>query len=100
LRLNRFLLRTSRISAWILLAFMLVFIMTGYAWHEHIIMDPRQAAYIHTHLDKVLIFFFLVHSLTGARFALARHGLRPTRSLDLLILAIGVTFYLLVMMMT
>jgi thiosulfate reductase cytochrome b subunit len=69
---DRYLLKLGRISAWILLVFMVLFILSGYAWEERIIMPLQQARWIHTQLDTCLVFFFLVHALICAKFALRR----------------------------
>ncbi|HOK58529.1 MAG TPA: hypothetical protein PK659_05540 [Methanothrix sp.] len=90
------LVRINRICAWILLALMVIFIVTGYSWHNHIIMNPRQAAQIHTTLDPVLVLFFLIHTMISVRFTLMRQGLRG-RSIDLLLLFIGLLSYLAVL---
>lgn len=90
------LVRINRICAWILLVLMVIFIITGYAWHKHIIMNPRQAAQIHSTLDIILVFFFLVHAIISTRFALRRHGIQ-SRSVDLLLICIGLISYLAVL---
>lgn len=89
------LVRINRICAWILLVLMVIFIITGYSWYNHmsIIVNPRQAARIHTALDPVLVLFFLIHTVISARFTLMRHGLRG-RVVDLLLLFIGLLSYL------
>lgn len=76
IKFNRLLHRINRISAWALFVLMIAYIVTGYAWSERIIMSPREAIYWHTNLDLYLVFFFLVHVLISARFALRRHGVK------------------------
>jgi hypothetical protein len=73
---NRLLIRVNRVSAWMLLVLMVTYIVTGYAWSERIIMSPREAIYWHTNLDLYLVFFFLVHILISAKFALRRYGVK------------------------
>lgn len=92
------LVRINRICAWILLVLMVIFIVTGYSWQNHmnIIINPRQAAQIHTTLDPVLVLFFLIHTMISARFTLMRHGLRG-RTVDLLLLCIGLLSYIAVL---
>lgn len=90
------LVRINRICAWILLFLMVIFIVTGYAWHERVIMNPRQAAQIHTTLDPVLVLFFLIHVMISARSAFMRHGLRG-RAVDLLLLGTGLLSYIAVL---
>jgi len=61
---DRYLLKISRFSAWVLLIFMILFFISGYAWTERIIMPLQQARWIHTQLDVYMaFFFFLVHIL-------------------------------------
>jgi hypothetical protein len=73
---NRLLIRVNRVSAWMLLVLMIAYVVTGYAWSERIIMSPREAIYWHTNLDLYLVFFFLVHILISAKFALRRYGVK------------------------
>jgi hypothetical protein len=49
---------------------MLVFLVSGYAWVDHIIMPVQQAKYLHTQLDMYLVLFFLVHVLINTKFTL------------------------------
>ncbi len=44
---------------------------------------------MHTELDLFLVFFFLVHSLIGIRFALARWRIGHSRLVSMLLIAIG-----------
>ncbi|MCX8207180.1 MAG: hypothetical protein N3G75_05030 [Methanothrix sp.] len=92
------LVRINRICAWILLVLMVIFIVTGYSWQNHmsIIINPRQAARIHTTLDPVLVLFFLMHTMISARFTLMRHRLQG-KAVDLLLLCIGLMSYLAVL---
>jgi hypothetical protein len=39
-------------------------------------MSPSEAIYWHTNLDLYLVFFFLVHILISAKFALRRYGVK------------------------
>lgn len=90
------LVRINRICAWILLFLMVIFVVTGYSWHERVIMNPRQAAQIHTTLDPLLVLFFLIHVTISARFAFMRHGLQG-RAVDLLLLSIALLSYIAVL---
>lgn len=76
MKTNRLLHRINRISAWALFVLMIAYIVTGYAWSEHIIMSSREAMYWHTNLDLFLVFFFLIHVLISARFTLRRYGVK------------------------
>ncbi|MDD4653139.1 MAG: hypothetical protein PHQ34_13045, partial [Methanothrix sp.] len=69
---GRILVKINRISAWVLLVFMILFFISGYAWWNRILLSLNSAKYIHTNLDVFLVFFFLVHVLISIRFALAR----------------------------
>jgi hypothetical protein len=44
----RFLFKVNLFSAWVLLIFMIIFFISGYAWTEKIIMPMQQAGWIHT----------------------------------------------------
>ena len=70
LNTGHILVKINRISAWALLIFMIVFLVSGYAWVDHIIMPVQQAKYLHTQLDMYLVFFFLVHVLINTKFTL------------------------------
>jgi hypothetical protein len=94
---NRFLLKVHRISAWMLLILMVVFIVSGYAWNDRIIMPVSQARYIHTSLDVILIFLFLVHALLSAKFTLKRWRVPHERAANILLLLVGGIALLLVL---
>ncbi len=73
MKINRYLVKINRLSAWILLALMVVFIITGYSWAFHVVMRPSEARYLHSgYLKELLVFFFLMHALISARFTLKR----------------------------
>jgi divalent metal cation (Fe/Co/Zn/Cd) transporter len=73
-----------------LLIFMILFLISGYAWWNRILLPLRDAIYIHTSLDIFLVFFFLVHVLISIRFALARWRVGHGRMVNLLLIIIGV----------
>jgi hypothetical protein len=83
------LVKINRISAWALLVLMVIFIISGYAWLNRILMPLPLARYLHTELDLLLMIFFLVHVLTSTRFALARWKVGSSRTLDALLILIG-----------
>ncbi len=76
MNINRYLFRINRISAWVLLVFMILFLISGYAWADNIIMPVQQARWLHTRLDTYLVIFFLLHALISIKFALKRWKLR------------------------
>ncbi|OPY52627.1 MAG: hypothetical protein A4E48_01033 [Methanosaeta sp. PtaU1.Bin060] len=92
---NRYLLKLGRISAWILLVLMVLFIISGYAWEERIIMPLQQARWIHTQLDTCLVFFFLVHALISAKFTLRRWKVGNEGLINASLLLIGAISFLL-----
>lgn len=72
MRINHYLIKINRLSAWILFALMVIFIVTGYAWAFHVVMRPSEARSLHISLKELLVFFFLVHTLISAKFTLKR----------------------------
>jgi hypothetical protein len=92
---NRLLLKLNRFSAWILLIFMVIFLISGYAWTQRIIMPLAQARWMHTQLDLFLVFFFLVHVLLSIRTAIMRWRVARGVLLDISLLAVGtISFWL------
>jgi hypothetical protein len=83
----------NRISAWVLLVFMILFLISGYAWWNRILLSLNSAKYIHTNLDVFLVFFFLVHVLISIRFALARWRVGHGQVISLLLIIIGVASF-------
>jgi len=79
LKFYRSLIRIRRISAWLLLIFMVIYIISGYAWSNRIIVPLYLARYLHTTLDIYMIPLFLAHVLIGTKFALKRHGIDHER---------------------
>jgi hypothetical protein len=98
LKLNRFLVKINRISGWLMLIFMVVYLISGYAWTNRIIMSTTQAKYMHTVLDIYMVPVFLAHILISTKFALRRWGFHHNAVTDLALLLIGVAFYGLVLM--
>jgi vacuolar-type H+-ATPase subunit I/STV1 len=84
------LVKINRISAWVLLIFMIIFLISGYAWNNGILLPLYQAKRMHTNLDLFLVFFFLVHVLISAKFTLARWRVGHERLVNLLLIATGV----------
>lgn len=91
LKLNtgRLLVKINRFSAWMLLIFMIIFLISGYAWSHKILLPLQMAKNMHTERDLFLVLFFLLHSLIGIRFALARWRVGHSRLVSVLLIAIG-----------
>jgi len=84
------LVKINRLSAWILLVFMIIFLISRYAWNNGILIPLYQAKHMHTNLDLFLVFFFLVHVLISTKFTLARWRVGHERLVNLLLIATGV----------
>lgn len=97
LNVGRLLVKINRISAWMLFLFMIIFLISGYAWTNRIIMPLQQAKYMHTNLDLFLVFFFLVHVLISARFTLARWRVGHGRLVNVLLIAVGIAAFWIVL---
>jgi hypothetical protein len=72
---------------------MIIFLISGYAWSNRIILSLQQAKFIHTELDLLLVFFFLVHVLISAKFTLARWRVGHGRLVSWLLIMIGAAFF-------
>ena len=90
LNTGRLLVKINRFSAWMLLIFMIIFLISGYAWSHKILLPLQMAKNMHTELDLFLVLFFLLHSLIGIRFALARWRVGHSRLVSMLLIAIGI----------
>jgi hypothetical protein len=73
-----------------LLIFMIIFLISGYAWWNNTLLPLQQARSMHTELDLYLVFFFLTHALISIRFALARWRVGHAKTVNLLLIAIGI----------
>lgn len=76
-----------------LLVFMILFLISGYAWWNRILLSLNNAKYIHTNLDLFLIFFFLVHVLISIRFTLARWRVGHGLVINILLTIIGIASF-------
>ena len=72
---------------------MIIFLISGYAWNNRILLPLYQARHMHTELDLYLVFFFLLHVLISTKFTLARWRVGHERLVDLLLIAAGVLFF-------
>lgn len=90
---GRLLIKINRISAWLLLVFMILFLISGYAWWNRILIPLNSAKYIHVNFDVFLVFFFLVHVLISIRFSLARWRLGHGEAINLMLIIIGLASF-------
>jgi hypothetical protein len=97
LKSNRILLKLGRISAWILLAFMIIYIITGYAWVNHTLMRVSLARQLHMTMDVYMMPVFLAHVLISTKFMLMRYGVHHDRVVNMALLSIGLASYLAVL---
>jgi hypothetical protein len=91
------LVKIRRISGWVLLVLMVIFLVSGYSMLNRILLPSPLARYLHFELDLLLVIFFLAHVLTSTRFALARWKVHPTRTLDAMLFLIGVLAFWMVL---
>lgn len=90
MNVNRHLIKVNRISAWILLVLMIIFLVSGYAWVDRIIIPVGQARWMHTQLDTWLVIVFLVHALISTKFALKRWRIQSDALVNVTLLIIGI----------
>jgi len=90
LNAGRLLVKINRICAWMLLIFMIIFLISGYAWWNRALLPLQQAIYMHTKLDLFLVFFFLAHVLISIRFTLSRWRVGHAQTVNLLLIVIGI----------
>jgi hypothetical protein len=83
-------MKISRISAWLLLIFMVLFLVSGYAWVNRSIMPVQLAVWMHTRLDLFLVILLLLHVLTSTKFALKRWRVGHERIVNILLIIVGV----------
>ena len=76
--INYYLIKTVRLSGWILLPVMLLYIGTGFALCGKLgfgeALNVRKAMAIHKIFDWPLVTVFLVHALVAAYLAMRRWG--------------------------
>jgi hypothetical protein len=94
---GQFLIKINRICAWLLLIFMIIFIVSGYAWWNRIIIPLQLARYMHTQLDTYLVFFFLMHTLISTKFTLARWRVGHGWMVNMLLIIIGMASFLVIL---
>ncbi len=75
---NFYLVKTVRITGWVLFFIMVLFIVTGFALCGKLgftkLISTQKALKIHKIFDFPLILLFLVHSLTAIYLAFRRWG--------------------------
>ena len=73
-----YLLKTARISGWVLLVLTSIVIVTGFSlcgqYGVEKLIDTQMALTIHQIFDLPLVFVFLVHSAASVYLALLRWG--------------------------
>jgi len=77
--MDKFLIKLSRFSAWILLVLMILYIISGYGITKGII-DPIFSKYLHDKLLAIPFFiFFVLHVGISTRYALLRWRIFKTK---------------------
>jgi len=89
----RFLVKINRICAWLLLAFMVIFLVSGYAWVNRDIMPVSLAIWMHTRLDLFLVALLLMHVLISTKFTLRRWRVGNGRIVNILLMIIGIAAF-------
>ena len=73
-----YLVKTARLSGWLLLPLMVIYIVTGFALCKVLgfdrLIDYRQAFEIHRVFDWPLVAAFLLHASITSYFAMRRWG--------------------------
>ncbi|MDD1749594.1 MAG: hypothetical protein LUO89_06930 [Methanothrix sp.] len=95
---GRILIKISRISAWLLLSFMVIFLVSGYAWVNRIIMPIQLARWMHTELDLFLVVFLLIHVLISTKFTLARWRIGHGKVVSVVLVIIGLAAFWMVLL--
>ena len=104
MKTNRFLVKINRISGWLMLIIIVIYMISGYALTKHIkdfepyLMSRELASYLHTTLDIYMMPVFLAHVLINAKFTLKRWGFRSDKVVNAALLLVGIASYILVLM--
>lgn len=91
-----YLLKISRLCAWSLIAFILLYIITGYGMTKSYLvyalfgMDRGLALKLHTYLTIPMMLAFICHTLISVRFAMIRWNVSNKNVLNLVFLALGI----------
>ncbi len=82
--IHYYLLKTARLSAWLLLLLMLLYILTGFALCGELgmsrLMDLQTALHIHKVFEWPLVFLFLIHASITIYFSFRRWGWIKSKS--------------------
>jgi hypothetical protein len=94
--MDKFLIKLNRFSAWILLALIVVYIITGYGMLKGII-DPVFSRYLHNILLPIPLFiFFILHICISSSCALRRWGaFKDSKSANIYALILGLILLIL-----
>jgi cytochrome b subunit of formate dehydrogenase len=73
-----YLVKVGRLSGWLLLAMIVVYLITGYAMCDRYemkrLISVEAAQVIHREFDIVLLYGFVIHVSVAVYFALRRRG--------------------------
>jgi hypothetical protein len=98
MKIHRILAKINRISGWLMLIFIVVYLISGYALTKHIVMPIALAKYLHITLDIYMMPLFLAHVLINTKFALKRWGFYHDEAVNLVLVFVGIVSYVLVLM--
>ena len=83
-RWNYYLVKTARVSGWLLFVLVLIYIVTGFVLCSKLgfdrLIEIQTARNIHEVLDWPFVAIFVVHSLVTIYFAMRRWGWIKPRS--------------------
>lgn len=90
MKLDRVLYRMHRWISWVILPFMIVIVVSGYAYLGKIRGFHRGLAFdLHTKLDLPLILLIVAHVLLAGRFELMRFKIKG-KAVDVFLLVLGI----------
>lgn len=81
-----------------LLVFMVIFLISGYAWVNRTIMPIQLARWMHTELDLFLVVFLLIHVLISTKFTLARWRVGHGEVVNIVLIIIGIAAFWMVLL--
>lgn len=94
MKINRLLFKLHRIISWVLVPFMTVIVLSGYAYTRKIQFIHRGRAFdLHDTLDLPLIVLLVAHVMLAARFELMRFKIKG-KIVDVLLLGLGIVLVL------
>lgn len=90
MKLDRFLFKLHRVVSWVLLPFMVVVAVSGYAYVRKIQFLHRGLAFnLHDTLDLPLLLLIVAHVVLAGRIELRRFKIRG-KAVDVLLLVLGI----------